>query len=285
MRKNRTIRKIWYSLSPQNRFLARKLFYLPIDLADKIFGRSSNIIPPRGLIYTGSSAGAAEYIAQSKFQLELLKKYINLKPSDDILDIGSGIGRTAYALTEFLDKKSTYEGFDVVKSGVEWCKKKISSRYPNFNFIYVPLHNDLYNTNNAKASKFSFPYKENTFDKVFLFSVFTHMQPEEIDNYLSEIARVLKPGGQCLATFFTYKDESSKIKNLKFQFPVQLDGYKLMNDKVKASNVAVSEALLAQIIKKNDLEFDTLIDGYWQDTANYKKGMEFQDIAILSKKE
>jgi ubiquinone/menaquinone biosynthesis C-methylase UbiE len=33
-------------------------------------------------------------------------------------------------------------------------------------------------------------------------SLFTHIRPAEVENYLREMARVLKPGGRCLAAFF-----------------------------------------------------------------------------------
>ena len=98
--------------------------------------------------------------------------------------------------------------FDVVEKGVNWCNAKIKKDHPNFNFRYVPLNNDLYNPSSlAKASEFHFPYADEQFDLAFLFSIFTHMQTEEIDHYLTEIYRVLKPGGKCLATFFLYKEE------------------------------------------------------------------------------
>ena len=56
---------------------------------------------PEVLFIPGSPA--AKRISQSKHQLNLLKQEIDLKPSDHVLDIGSGIGRTAISLCEFLD--------------------------------------------------------------------------------------------------------------------------------------------------------------------------------------
>ena len=73
------------------------------------------------------------YIKQSNHQLILLKDEINLMPDDSVLDIGSGIGRTAISLTGYLNSNSKYEGFDVVKKGVDWCNSKISKDFPILN--------------------------------------------------------------------------------------------------------------------------------------------------------
>ena len=54
----------------------------------------------------------------------MLKQFIDLgglKPEHRVLDIGSGIGRVAIPLTEYLNEKGSYEGFDVVELGVNWC--------------------------------------------------------------------------------------------------------------------------------------------------------------------
>ena len=187
MKKTDGLRKLWYGLSTNQRFLIRRLYYFPIDFFDKITGQGHKFVAPRGLIYTGTPAGAKKFIAHGKQQLELLKKYIGVKPDDHILDVGSGIGRTAIALTEYLSKNGKYEGFDAVKKGIDWCNSKIKKDFPNFNFTYTPISNDLYNDSGLKASEFIFPYEDQSFDKVFLFSVFTHMQIDEIQNYFDDI--------------------------------------------------------------------------------------------------
>ena len=60
----------------------------------------------------------------------------------------------------------------------------------------------------AEGDEFQFPYEADQFDFVFLSSVFTHMLPDDMDHYVSEISRVTKPGGRCLATFCLLNDES-----------------------------------------------------------------------------
>jgi hypothetical protein len=125
-----------------------------------------------------------------------LIKYAGLKPTDHILDVGCGIGRIAYPLSRYCSREARYEGFDVWEAGIEWARNHIASRRPNFNFQKVDLFNKLYNpSGQLSASDFTFPYEDQSFDVVFLSSVFTHMNAEEVRGYPKEIHRVLKPEG------------------------------------------------------------------------------------------
>lgn len=273
------LRKIYYALSPQMRFVARKLYYLPQDL----FSKRHPYEPPKGDIYTG----AGDFIEQGKTQLHFLKKYIQMQPADDVLDIGSGIGRTAVALTTYLNNQARYEGFDVVEKGVNWCNSKIKKDFPNFNFTYVPLHNDLYNTSTATADQFKFPYENEAFNKSYLFSVFTHMRVPEISNYLKEIHRVLRSGGKCLATFLVYQPqyEKSIVENYNgFNFPHDYNGYKLMDSKVQSANIAVSEALLNKMVADAGLEIEQIVNGWWKDGQYENAEHIMQDMVILVKR-
>lgn len=207
-------------------------------------------------------------------------------PSHHVLDIGSGIGRTAVGLTNYLDQSGAYDGFDVVEKGVNWCNAKINKDFPNFNFYYVPLNNDLYNNSTRKATDFEFPYKNESFDRSFLFSVFTHMGVDEIEHYLSEISRTLKPGGKCLATFFLYNSatEGTLDHLSNFHFSVKRDGYRLMDEQVKSANIAIDEALLSKMLNGKGFEAPKIVKGYWMNPAWEKPGIDFQDIVVLTKK-
>jgi hypothetical protein len=68
----------------------------------------------------------------------------------------------------------SYDGFDVVPSGVAWCQATITSRHPHFRFQHVDIYNKTY---------FRLPYADNTFDFAFLAPVFTHILPDDIENY------------------------------------------------------------------------------------------------------
>ncbi len=285
MSKTSKLRNIWYSLSSGQRFFIRRLYYLPQDTWDSVSGKRHKYVPPRGYIYTGSPASAENYLEQGLQQLKMLKEKAGLQPEHSVLDIGSGIGRTAIALTGYLNEHGTYDGFDVVERGVDWCNAKINNENPNFNFKYVPLFNDLYNTATLKAAEFVFPYEDNSIDVAYSFSVFTHMQIEEIQHYFNQIKRVLKPDGVCFSTFFLYDDSSEAFISTKknFSFPVKKEGFRLMNDTVKSGNIAIHKNKLFQMLSQEHFEEVKIIDGFWKDKIRNTEKEEYQDIVIFRK--
>ena len=285
MKKTKQLRNLWYRLTSNQRFVLRRLYYLPIDLFEALAGKTNKYVPPRGYIYTGSPSNAKNYIKQGEFHLELLKEEIELKPTDAVLDIGCGVGRTAIALTQYLNKEGSYAGFDVVEKGINWCKKGIGNDFSNFQFEYVSLFNDLYNTSKNKAADFVFPYDDGRFDKVFTISLFTHMQIDEIQHYFNEIERVVNDSGLCFSTFFLYdsNDEDYIASKKDFNFPHEGDGFRLMNENVKSGNIAIHKFKLDEMFKKANLQKVRIVDGYWKDKVRDKSKKEYQDIVIFKK--
>lgn len=273
-------RNIYYFLPPTLRFWSRRMLYLPYDLYNSVIKRNKKIIPPRGMIFVGSG----DFIEQGEHLLQLVIKYTNLKPDHKILDIGCGIGRLAVPLTTYLDGNGLYEGFDVVKLGIDWCNKKIARNYSNFHFKWVNLKNDLYNLSTTnQANKFKFPYPDNYFDSIVLTSVFTHMLPNDVKHYLEEISKVINDEGKCLATFFLINKEVKRQmqnKETGFLFKYSFNGYSLMNIKVKEANVAYEESFLFSIIQECDLKIESIHRGRW---SNGSDPLDFQDVIILRK--
>lgn len=268
-------------MPPGLRLWARKVAYFPVDLWGSITGKRLPLEPPKGLIYTGSG----DFIEQGKRFLDYFIRYGKLRPEENVLDVGSGIGRMAVPLTGYLAAEARYEGFDVVETGVNWCITNISSEFPNFHFQFIPLENDLYTSGGMKASEFRFPYPDALFEFVFLTSVFTHMMPSEVEHYLKEIFRVLKPGGRCFATFFilTPESESAMDKNRKFWFPYKKGNYSLMEQKVVSANVAYQwDSLCNEWFTPSGFEVKEVLWGKWSGRAE-TECVDFQDIVVLKK--
>lgn len=276
------LRKIYYSLGPRQRRQARRLFYLPKDIFDTLLKRRPPLVPPKGKIFIGQG----DFTATGETLMQHVIETCALKPDQHVLDIGCGIGRLARPLTIFLNEKGSYEGFDVVEEGINWCKKNYQG-HPNFNFQYIPLRNDLYNLDTEQsADLFTFPYQNHSFDVVVLTSVFTHMQMEEVKNYIAEIERVLKPGGHCFATFFiinkkteTYLDKSSNPF-----FPYRFKHYFLHDPKVKDANIAYRHEVIEEMATAAKLSLDQFYPGWWAGKTE-KSSKNFQDVIVMRKKE
>jgi ubiquinone/menaquinone biosynthesis C-methylase UbiE len=274
------LRKAYYSLGPVQRRLARRLVFLPADLVDSVSGKRLPLVPPRGKIFTGQG----DFVAAGDELLGNMISTCNLEPGHHVLDIGCGIGRLARPLTGFLDEKGSYEGFDIVKDGVEWCKKHYVN-FSNFNFTYIALQNDLYNLeSNAGADKFAFPYPDSAFDLAALISVFTHMQPGEVENYLQEIGRVLKPGGHCFATFFLITRNSEIFLDDARNpfFPHRYNNYFLHNNKVKNANIAYRYEFISKLAAKAGLSIQYHNEGWWAGKSQ-DACMNFQDLVVMTK--
>ncbi len=274
------LRSLYYWLRPTQRRLIRRWFFFPVDLFDLLFRRRMPLVPPKGKIFTGQG----DFVEAGNAFLKNFLDTCNLKPHHHILDVGCGIGRVARPLTGFLSRDGRYEGFDIVKGGIDWCNKHYMD-YPNFSFRYMPLHNDLYNLSSELSAKsFRFPYPDKLFDLVILTSVFTHMQPEAVKNYLDETTRVLKPGGHCFATFFliTKTSESYLDQSPNPFFPYRYDDYFLHNDRVKDANIAYRYAYIKRMVKQSGLTVKSLYEGWWAG-KNKEACVNFQDVLIMTR--
>lgn len=273
-------RKVYYALNPQQRRQARKLFYLPHDLLDTVLKRRPPLVPPKGRIFIGQG----DFASTGDALLDNLLETCGLKPDHHVLDIGCGIGRLARPLTGYLDKNGLYEGFDVVDEGINWCREAYRN-FPNFTFKHIPLRNDLYNleTENT-ADLFQFPYPNDCFDHVVLTSVFTHMQLEDVRNYIFEIGRVLKPEGHCFATFFIINKETESYLDTSKKpfFPYRFDHFFLHDPKVRDANIAYRYHVVEDMAKKAGLYIDQFHPGWWAGRLE-STCMNFQDVLIFKK--
>jgi ubiquinone/menaquinone biosynthesis C-methylase UbiE len=272
-----SLRQIFYTLPPQMRLTLRRLWYLPYDLLHAKKHRAQ-LIPPKGEIYTGSG----DFLNVGLRYLEYFKEYAGLRPEHHVLDVGSGIGRMAVALTGYLNADARYDGFDVVESGVRWCRKNISAAFPNFRFTYVDLSNDLYKARGQSADRFTLPYDAAQYDCAIVISVFTHMTADEVGRYIHELYRTLKPGGVVFATFFILNNTSRTLmRQQEFRFDYAADRCFLMHPKVKSANVAYDEHYLLESCSNAGFETVHLRYGKWSGRTD--DTVDFQDILVLSK--
>lgn len=261
----------------------RKTVWIIIDALDSLFGRGrTGLIPPRSITHFTSK----EWIDYGKSFLNHFKKYGEINPESKILDVGSGIGSAAVGLTEFLSDGGEYHGFDIDKMQVDWCTSNISSKFNNFHFKHADVKNFNYNPNGKFESKtFKFPYEDNYFDFVYLLSVFTHMYTPDMENYLQEISRVVKPGGKTFITYFLLNEDSEKLisagkssQNLVHD----IDGCITSNLKNPEEANGFKEEHITKLYEDNNLMISEPIKyGSW---CGRKTFVDYQDIIIGTKR-
>lgn len=185
---------------------------------DRIDGMLQTVLSNRFLPQPDSNSvfvGDGNYRAVGAEFLGHFIRMGGLQPESSVLDIGSGIGRMAVPLTQYLDADhARYVGVDPVEGGVAWCRKSVTPIYPNFTFEHVDIAHELYNPMgkiNGKALKL--PYPDRTFDFAIMTSIVTHLPPDEVLVYFSEISRMLKPGGRLFVTAFVVDRVAAKNEN------------------------------------------------------------------------
>ena len=214
-----------------------------------------------------------------------LRTLAGLRPDERVLDIGCGCGQMALHLENYLVETGSYVGVDIHGPSIRWCQKRISRRRSNFQFAHIDVRNLAFNPE-AKhdAETYRFPYDDRSFDLILLKSVFTHMRPAEVDNYLREVARLLKSDGRCLATFFLLNQEQATLARegrnaLPFRYGNGVWRYRYEHSPESA--VAYDEGYVLELLEKHGLALKAPIYfGHW---SGRKDGLSFQDILLLEK--
>jgi SAM-dependent methyltransferase len=258
------------------RFLQR----LSLDARDLMLARHrGELVPPHALNFVGDG----DFEATGNEFLRYFVDLGGLKPTNRVLEVGCGIGRMARPLTKYLSTGS-YEGIDIVPRGIVWATAHISARYPNFRFQLANIHNTAYNPGGQlRATEYRFPFADGQFDFAFLTSVFTHMLTRDVEHYLREITRTLRPNGKSLITFFLLNEESHRLirdglSSLNFRF--HRDGCRVEHDRVPEDVVAFEETDMAALHRSVGLTIELVRYGAWPGRAEY---LSYQDIVVARK--
>ena len=274
-------------LPPKLRPLAAEATFAAKDALDALLRRRPPLVPPRRLMFDGPRDPAL-FVQNGR---EFLQHYIelcDLQPHERVLDIGSGIGRKAVPLIDFLDERGSYTGFDINRTGVAWCRERIGSRHPNFTFQHIDVYNGRYNpSGTTEPSAYTFPLDSAQFDFVVLTSVFTHMFPPEVAQYLREVGRLLRPGGRALISFFLRNAESAALierGQSSLHFPHERKSasgaYAIERESVPEDAVAFDEALVRRFYDESGLNIRTIHYGTWCGRA---EGVSYQDLVVAHK--
>lgn len=177
-------------------------------------------LPPaelRGLVGNTDSVEEFEGIGRS---IAGMMAALGLLPAGQrMLDVGCGCGRVAAHL--LATPIASYEGFDRNPRLVSWAAEQITpiDRRFRFQLVKVASPYDAFDGFHGEipAGELTFPFADGIFDVALLSSVFTHMPVGDSRRYLAELARVLAPSGQVLATWFLTDAEGGIVEGLGYR--------------------------------------------------------------------
>jgi SAM-dependent methyltransferase len=253
---------------------ARSALYRLANPLDRIVHwKHRALLPPAHLriYYYGTWNPSAFARARDDITAELTSR--GLRPEHRVLDIGCGIGNVALGLVGYL--RGGYDGVDIHPEAIAWCQQAITPRHPAFRFHRADVASRAYNPRgHIAATAYRFPFPDQSFDFIFLASVFTHMLPDEIEHYLTEISRLLKPDGMSVASFFLLNDETRagvQAGRSFMSFGVEhASGVCLLHDAhVPEAAVAIEESFVRRIHEQAGLRIRDIRRGrWWNGTAH-----------------
>ena len=116
--------------------IIKKLILLPLiniykiikeDYFDLWLGKRDKMTPPLRLIkYVGNATYKNFWSVNEKYSL--FTKKFGIKLTDDVLDVGCGVGKFGRFFSENFAPEASYNGFDISANIIKWAKK-ILSRY------------------------------------------------------------------------------------------------------------------------------------------------------------
>jgi SAM-dependent methyltransferase len=167
--------------------------------------RESLPLPPKRMRFMGETDESFVEIGDElAAQLEELA---GLRPDSRVLDIGCGYGRLPHGLLR-RGFAGRYLGFDILERQIGWCQRNLARS--GVEFRHLDLQNDRYNPDGG-GSLAELELGGEQFDVIALYSVFTHLWPEDVTAYLKLGSSALAPGGRMLATCFLTDDEWRRL--------------------------------------------------------------------------
>ena len=262
--------------------IVKTVIYFCTDIYQYVTGTRKPMTPPAmaSLLIGG---GNFQNIGKA-FKHNLINK-TGLNKNSTVLEIGCGYGRVAVALTDLICLPGRYDGVEIVDKAVEWCKKEITPHYPNFVFHHADVANPYAKREGGRsASTYRLPFEDNTYDVVYLTSVFSHMRPSDIRAYLNEICRVMKMHGKCFITYYLINDfveQQIASKQASQDFRYDFGDFLSTHKRTPEHAIAVSELLVRSFYEEAGLVIDEpILYGSW---AIGEKRFSYQDVIVATK--
>jgi SAM-dependent methyltransferase len=190
----------------------RWLVFRHAEAKDLANGTRAHLPPPELRYRVSASTKPDEFVIIGKncardIESSLLKVGRELGSFTRILDFGCGCGRTLVHM-KALAPRAQFDGADIDVKALEWCRR-------NLNFATFSLSKE----------KPPIDYAADTFDFIYVISVFTHLGEDYQFLWLKELQRIAKPGGILLLTLHGSKGDEGFVFERSYEEGLFPDWY------------------------------------------------------------
>lgn len=184
------------------------------------------VLPAPRLRFGGDCFKADRDFAQSaRGEADRLVKHCGLTKESSLVEIGCGPGRLPIGIIDRVGEIRSYQGLDLNRPSIEWCRKHITPRHPAYRFTHVDVANSRYNPAGSLAqTQFRLPVEDRSADIIYLYSVFSHLLTDDVRSSLREFSRILRPQGTLFLTAFVEENVPAEQENPQGYQGRQWDG-------------------------------------------------------------
>jgi SAM-dependent methyltransferase len=207
---------------------------------------------PEALHRNAPTIAAAGFEHTGQFLIDLATRTVGLKSLKDIdvLDVGCGVRFTMTIINRKIPIKS-YTGIEISQPIVTFLQDNVAAHDRRFKFVRWDVHNQMYNPNGIDlAAQAELPVT-GSFDLIWLFSVFTHLNPADSIALLRLLRKYIRNDGKLF--FSTFIDD-------------ELDGF---DDRVKGKpllNAFYGRSYMQSLIEQSGWKVKAIYD---KDPSNY----------------
>jgi SAM-dependent methyltransferase len=239
-------------------------------------------LPDEEWIRQSGPFNSVQHFFDSSFQnFRELLYFTNITPTQRVLDYGCGLARLAIPLSNYLTKtEGSYCGVDADQDCIA-RNKRVFGHLPNFEFHHVDIYSKMYNRTGRDYKVLLDKDFGSPFNLVFLFSVFTHVLPEDCDFLLNFLGSQLCRPSEVFASFFLLNDETQEAINAgkaHRKFATNYGNVRIDNPNVPEGAVAYYESDIVDRLTRAGFSDIRIHYGKWRGNID---SWIWQDIIVL----
>ena len=172
--------------------------------SDRFIKHENSILPPIYLRRCGTKFhDDSFFLSSGKAEARRLIDQFGVGRDTVMIEVGCGAGRLPIGLIAVGGEVGRYDGVDIDAPAIAWCQRYVTPPHPVYRFHHVLAGHQRYNPRGPRMDdRFRLPLPDQTYDLVYLHSVFSNIEPDDIRIYARQFHRLLKPDGWVFLTAF-----------------------------------------------------------------------------------